>query len=96
MPRLSGTELANKSHAQNSVRHRRPRRTSQIGLMQDVLLNGILAGTIESAVCSAVNAWCTSESLRRDILLRGKPKPVEPVNASKAKTRRPIAPIEPA
>lgn len=97
MARFTSVNQPNGSH-KTKAKGRRKARTAQIGIMQDVLLEGIQgAGTDKlSTVSSAVNAWCTSEALRREMVGLGKPKPVEPVNASKASKRKPAIPLGPS
>lgn len=77
------------SPAPKPRKRRRPKRTVQIARMQDVLLAGIESGDVKlSEAAQATRAWVDSEAMRREILGLGKPKPVEPVNADKAKRKR--------
>jgi hypothetical protein len=72
------------------LNHRtRPKRTTQISLMQDVLLAGVRKPEAKLSEASiATRAWCEAESLRREILGKGRPKPVEPTNAKPSRTQR--------
>lgn len=75
-------------------KRKRRKRLSQIADWQDLLLNGAKAEDCPlQAIASGANAWCSMEAMRRDILGLGKPKPVEPVNATKASKRKPAVPV---
>ena len=87
---------ASKSHAPTSRRSTRLPRLAQLALLQDGLLeDGRKPDITPTARAQVARAWKELETLRQELLGKGKPRPVVAKNDPELKARRARRPVGP-